>query len=408
MPKHLIIIGGGQAAAQAVQTLRQNNYGGGITLVGEEHYVPYQRPPLSKKYLAGDLEKERLYLRPAKFYADRDVTLKLGVRAERLEPSARRVILGDGQALDYDGLMLATGSRVRRLDAPGSGLAGIHYVRTIADADSIRAKLEPDKKLVTVGAGYIGLEIASIAATLGVDVTVLEAVDRVLARVVCPEVSQFYLDYHTKAGVEIHCNTGVAAFHGQRGVDAVETTAGRRFSCDLVVVGIGILPEVGLAEESGLTCDNGILVDDHARTEDPNIVAAGDCTNHPSLLTGRRIRLESVHNAVEQAKTAALSLIGESQPYAQVPWFWSDQFDLKLQIAGLSEEHDQVVIRGNPDDNRFSACYLRKGKLVALNAVNSPRDFIFGRKLIATETVLRPEQLADSATSLGDLVTGAG
>ena len=404
MPKHLIIIGGGQAAAQAVQTLRQNSFGGRITLVGEEHHVPYQRPPLSKKYLAGELETKRLYLRPARFYADRDVTLDLGSRAERLEPSARRVILGDGRALDYDGLMLATGSRVRRLDVPGSGLAGIHYLRTIADADTIRAELKPGKKLVTVGAGYIGLEIASIAATLGVDVTVLEAVDRVLARVVCPEVSQFYLDYHIKAGVEIHCNTGVAAFHGQRGVDAVETTAGRRFSCDLVVVGIGILPEVGLAEESGLTCDNGIHVDDHARTEDPNIVAAGDCTNHPSLFAGRRIRLESVHNAVEQAKTAAMSLIGESQPYAQVPWFWSDQFDLKLQIAGLSEDHDQVIVRGNPDDNRFSACYLRTGKLVALNAVNSPRDFIFGRKLIAAEAVVQPEQLADSATSLGDLV----
>ncbi len=404
MPKHVIIIGGGQAAAQAVQTLRQNNFGGRLTLIGEEHHVPYQRPPLSKKYLAGELETERLYLRPASFYADRDVTLELGSRAERLEPSARRVILGDGRVLDYDGLMLATGSRVRRLDTPGSGLAGIHYVRTIADADAIRAELKPGKKLVTVGAGYVGLEIASIAATLGVDVTVLEAVDRVLARVVCPEVSQFYLDYHTKAGVEIHCNTGVAAFHGRRGVDAVETTAGRRFSCDLVVVGIGILPEVDLANESGLTCDNGIHVDDHARTEDPNIVAAGDCTNHPSLFAGRRIRLESVHNAVEQAKTAALSLLGESRPYAEVPWFWSDQFDLKLQIAGLFEDHDQVIVRGSPNDNSFSACYLRAGRLVAVNAVNSPRDFIFGRKLIAAEAVVRPEQLANSATSLGDLV----
>ena len=404
MPKHFIIIGAGQAAAQAIQTLRQNSFGGRITLVGQEHHVPYQRPPLSKKYLAGELETERLHLRPAKFYADRDVALELGIRAERLEPSARRVILEDGRALDYDGLMLATGSRVRRLDLPGSGLAGIHYVRTIADADSIRADLAPGKKLVIVGAGYIGLEIASVATSLGVDVTVLEAVDRVLARVVCPEVAQFYLDYHFEAGVRIHCNTGVTAFHGRTGVDAVETTTGRRFSCDLVVVGIGILPEVGLAEASGLSCDNGVRVDDHARTDDPNIVAAGDCTNHPNPFAGRRIRLESVHNAVEQAKTAALSLLGESEPYAQVPWFWSDQFDLKLQIAGLSEDHDQVIVRGNPDDNSFSACYLRAGKLVAVDAVNSPRDFIFGRKLIAAEAVVPPEQLADPATSLGDLV----
>jgi 3-phenylpropionate/trans-cinnamate dioxygenase ferredoxin reductase subunit len=404
MPKQFIIIGGGQAAAQAVQTLRQKKFGGHITLIGEEHYVPYQRPPLSKRYLAGELETERLYLRPARFYTDRDVTLELGLRVESLEPSARRVILGDGRALDYDGLILATGSRVRHLTLPGSGLAGIHYVRTIADADSIRAKLEPGKKLVTVGAGYIGLEVASVAVALGVDVTVLEAVDRVMARVVCPEVSQFYLDYHTKAGVKIHCNTGVAAFHGHGSVAAVETTAGQRFSCDLVVVGIGILPEIGLAEESGLICDNGIHVDDHARTEDPNIVAAGDCTNHPNPFAGRRIRLESIHNAVEQAKTAALSLLGESQPYAQVPWFWSDQFDLKLQIAGLSEDHDQVVIRGNPDDNSFSACYLRAGRLIAVDAVNSPRDFLFGKQLIAAEAVIDPEQLADSATSLGDFI----
>ncbi len=404
MPKHFIIIGAGQAAAQAVQTLRQNSFDGHITLVGQERYIPYQRPPLSKKYLAGELETERLYLRPAKFYADRDVVLECGIRAERLEPSARRVILEDGRTLDYDGLMLATGSRVRRLDLPGSGLAGIHYVRTITDADSIRAELAPGKKLVIVGAGYIGLEIASVATSLGVDVTVLEAVDRVLARVVCPEVAQFYLDYHSEAGVRIHCNTGVTAFHGHTGVDAVETTSGRRFSCDLVVVGIGIVPEVGLAEASGLTCDNGLHVDDHARTDDPNIVAAGDCTNHPNPFAGRRIRLESVHNAVEQAKTAALSLLGESQPYAQVPWFWSDQFDLKLQIAGLSEDDDQVIVRGNPDDNSFSACYLRAGKLVAVNAVNSPRDFIFGRKLIANGSVIAPEQLADSATSLSDFL----
>ncbi len=404
MSKQIIIIGGGQAAAQAVQTLRQNNFGGRITLVGEERYVPYQRPPLSKKYLAGELETERLYLRPPSFYTDRDVTLELGMRAERLEPSARRVILGDGRALDYDGLMLATGSRVRRVDLPGSDLAGIHYVRTIADADAIRAKLEPDKKLVTVGAGYIGLEIASIAATLGVDVTVLETADRVMARVVCPEVSKFYLDYHTRAGVEIHCNAAVAAFHGQNRVDAVETAAGQRFSCDLVVVGIGIVPEVGLAEAAGLNCENGIVVDDLARTEDPNIVAAGDCTNHPNLFAGRRIRLESVHNAVEQAKTAALSLLGESRPYAQVPWFWSDQFDLKLQIAGLSQDHDQVVIRGSRDDNSFSACYLRAGKLIAVDAVNLPRDFLFGKKLIANEAVIDPAQLADSAKSLGDFV----
>ena len=343
-------------------------------------------------------------LRSASFYSDRNVTLELGTRADTLEPSSRRLRLGDGRVLDYDGLLLATGSRVRRLDSPGSDLAGIHYLRTTADADAIRAEFLPGKKLVIVGAGYIGLEVASIAATLGVDVTILEAADRVMARVVSVETSHFYLNYHSSAGVEIHCDSSVTVFHGRDRVAAVETAAGRRFSCDIVVAGIGIMPEVSLAEASGLKCDNGIHVDDHARTDEPRIVAAGDCTNHPNPFAGRRIRLESVHNAIEQAKTAALSLLEKSQPYAQVPWFWSDQYDLKLQIAGLSGDHDQIIVRGNPKENRFSACYLRAGRLVAVEAVNSPRDFMFGKKLIAAEVVVTPEQVADSAVSLGDLL----
>jgi 3-phenylpropionate/trans-cinnamate dioxygenase ferredoxin reductase subunit len=404
MPKHFIILGGGQAGAQAVQTLRQNNFDGRITLVGEERQLPYQRPPLSKNYLAGKLDAERLSLRSASFYSDRNVTLELGTRADTLEPSSRRLTLGDGRVLDYDGLLLATGSRVRRLDSPGSDLAGIHYLRTIADADAIRAEFLPGKRLVIVGAGYIGLEVASIAVTLGVEVTILEAADRVMARVVSAETSHFYLNYHTSSGVEIHCNASVAAFHGRDQVTAVETAAGRRFTCDIVVVGVGIVPEVSLAEASGLKCDNGIHVDGHARTDEPSIVAAGDCTNHPNPFAGRRIRLESVHNAIEQAKTAALSLLEKSEPYAQVPWFWSDQYDLKLQIAGLSGDHDQVIIRGNSNESRFSACYLRAGRLVAVEAVNSPRDFMFGKKLIAAEVVVTPEQLADSAISLGDLL----
>ncbi len=404
MPKHFIIIGGGQAGAQAVQTLRQNNFDGLITLVGEERQLPYQRPPLSKNYLAGKLDAERLSLRSASFYSDRNVTLELGTRADTLEPSSRRLRLGDGRVLNYDGLLLATGSRVRQLDSPGSDLAGIHYLRTTADADAIRAEFLPGKKLVIVGAGYIGLEVASIAATLGVDVTILEAADRVMARVVSVETSHFYLNYHSSAGVKIHCDSSVAAFHGRDRVATVETAAGRRFSCDIVVAGIGIMPEVSLAEASGLKCDNGIHVDDHARTDEPSIVAAGDCTNHPNPFAGRRIRLESVHNAIEQAKTAALSLLEKSQPYAQIPWFWSDQYDLKLQIAGLSGDHDQIIVRGNPKENRFSACYLRAGRLVAVEAVNSPRDFIFGKKLIAAEVVVTPEQVADSAVSLGDLL----
>ena len=404
MPKHFIIIGGGQSAAQAVQTLRQNRFAGGITLIGEEDRNPYQRPPLSKKYLAGELEAERLSFRPASFYTDRAVTMELGVRAAELDSSPQRVRLEDGRTLDYDGLMLATGSRVRRLDVPGSELAGVHYLRTLADADAIRAELVPGRKLVTVGGGYIGLEIASIASTLGLEVTVLEAAPRVMARVVCAEVSQFFFDYHSASGVEILCDTGVSAFHGANRVTAVETVTGQRHSCDLAIVGVGIEPVVDLAANAGLSCQDGIEVDDRARTQDANVVAAGDCTNHPNPFAGRRIRLESVHNAIEQAKTAALSLLVEPQPYAQVPWFWSDQYDLKLQIAGLSGDHEQVIIRGNMDDSSYSACYLRAGKLIAIDAVNAPQDFMFGKKVIAAEISVTPEQLADSATSLKNLL----
>jgi 3-phenylpropionate/trans-cinnamate dioxygenase ferredoxin reductase subunit len=300
--------------------------------------------------------------------------------------------------------MLSTGSRVRRLDIPGADLAGIHYLRTLADADAIRAELAPGRKIVTVGAGYIGLEIASIATTLGLDVTVLEAAPRVMARVVCAEVSKFFFDYHSSSGVQIHCDTGVSSFHGTERVTAVEATTGQRYDCDLAIVGVGIEPVVELAANLGLDYENGIHVDDCARTDDPKIVAAGDCTNHPNPFVGRRIRLESVHNAIEQAKTAALSLLGEEQPYGQVPWFWSDQYDLKLQIAGLSGDHDQVVIRGSVDENSFSACYLRAGRLIAIDAVNAPPDFMFGKKLIAAGTTVTPERLADAATSLKALL----
>jgi 3-phenylpropionate/trans-cinnamate dioxygenase ferredoxin reductase subunit len=404
MPKHFIIIGGGQAAAQAVYTLRQKKFDGAITLIGEESNEPYQRPPLSKKYLAGELEAKRLSLRPASFYADREITMELGVHAAEIDSSSQRVRLEDGRILDYDGLMLSTGSRVRRLEIPGSGLAGIYYLRTLKDADAIRAELVPGRKLVTVGAGYIGLEVASIAATLGLEVTVLEAAPKVMARVVCAEVSQFYYDYHSSKGVEILCSTGVSEFQGADHVTAVKSSAGQRHPCDIAVVGVGIEPVVELASGMGLGCEGGIHVDEYARTGDPSVFAAGDCTNHPNVFAGRSIRLESVHNAVEQAKTAALSLLGEAQSYEQVPWFWSDQYDLKLQIAGLSGDHDEVVIRGRPEDNSFSACYLRGRRLMAIDAVNAPQDFMFGKKIITAKTKVEAEQMADPATSFKDLL----
>ena len=402
--QHIVIVGGGQAAAQAILTLRQRKFDGRITLVGEEELPPYQRPPLSKKYLAGELKRERLFLRPLAFYEKNGVEMRLGVRAEELQPDSRRVRLDDGLSLDYDGLLLATGSRVRRLNIPGSDLPGIHYVRNVADVDRISEAVRSGNRLVVVGAGYIGLEVAAVAAAKGLNVTVLEAVDRVMARVVCPEVSQFYFDYHTRAGVDIRCGTMIDGFVGNGRVEGVSAASGEQFPCDLAIVGIGIEPVVEPASSAGLTCENGIRVNEFARTDDQTIVAAGDCTDHPSLLYGHRVRLESVQNAIDQAKVAAASLLGEDQPYDTVPWFWSDQYDVKLQIAGLSRNHDRVVLRGEPATNSFAAFYLRDGTLLAVDAVNSPKEFMLGKRLIIQRAAPAPELLADSETDLTGLL----
>ncbi len=400
MSAHLIIVGAGQAAAQSILTLTQKRYSGRVTVVGDEPYPPYQRPPLSKRYLSGELERRRLFIRPSAFYEQRGVTLTLGSRAERLEPDKQRITLGDGRELHYDNLLLATGSQVRRLDAPGAGLSGIHYLRTIADADRILCALATAKHLVIIGAGYIGLEVAAVARAHGASVTVLEAADRVMARVVCPEVAAFYRDVHEAAGVDIHCDTVVSGFAGDTHVTGVIADDGRRYPCDSVVVGIGIVPATELAEQAGIDCQDGIRVDEHACTSEPLIYAAGDCTNHPNALLGRRLRLESVHNAIEQSKTAALSLLGVTAAYAQVPWFWSDQYDLKLQIAGISKGYDRVVLRGDPAARTFAAYYLREGRLIAVDAINSPKDFLLGKRLVAEGAKLSPQRIEDTAADL--------
>ena len=398
--RHIVVVGGGQAAAQAIQSLRQRKFDGRLTLVGEERLPPYQRPPLSKKYLAGELDRKRLFLRPMSFYEKNGVDVRLGVRAEALDPDGRRIRLNTGESLNYDRLMLATGSRVRRLNVPGGDLPGVHYVRNVADVDAIMAAIRPGKRLVVVGAGYIGLEVAAVAVGRGLEVTVLEAVNRVMARVVCPQVSRFYFDCHTRAGVDIRCGTTISGFSGGGRVEAVTAEGGERFPCDLAIVGIGIEPVVNLAEEAGLTCGNGIRVDEFARTDVADVVAAGDCTNHPSLLYAGRVRLESVQNAIDQAKTAALSLLGEKQPYDTVPWFWSDQYDVKLQIAGLSRHHDRVVLRGDPATKSFAAFYLDGDRLLAVDAINSPREFMLGKRLIGQRQTVPAEVLADPGADL--------
>jgi 3-phenylpropionate/trans-cinnamate dioxygenase ferredoxin reductase subunit len=405
MTERLVIVGGGQAAAQAIQSLRQQSFLGPITLVCDEPYPPYQRPPLSKKYFAGELARDRLLLRPPAFYAEKGVTLEQNARAVELEPASRRLRLADGRTLEYDRLILATGSRPRTLDVPGTELGAVRYLRTIADVDAITASLTPGAHVLLVGAGYIGLEVAAVARQRGFDVTVLEAADRVMSRAVSPEVGSFYESVHRAAGIALHCGAVVKALHGTTRVTAVETLDGRRFPCDVVIVGVGIVPNVELAAAAGLECANGIVVDEFARTADPNIVAAGDCTNHPVPLLERRVRLESVPNAIHQAKVAAATLLGAPAAYSEVPWFWSDQYDLKLQIAGLSAGYDEVVLRGEPAARSFAAFYLRAGQLLAVDAVNSPREFMAGKKLVAKRARIGADVLGDTRI---DLVALAG
>ena len=404
MPENIVIVGAGQAAAQAVEILRRKGYAGALTVVGEEPVLPYQRPPLSKKFLAGSFERERLPFRHQAFYDGHDVRLKLGRRALRLDRAARTIGLDDGSVLAYDALLLATGSRARRAAVPGAGLPGVHVLRTLADVDAIRAEAQAGRRAVIVGGGYIGLETAATLRELGLEVTVLEMADRVMNRVVCEPVARFYEAEHARRGVRILLRTGLAAFSGDARVRAVHGTDGSMHPADLAIVGVGVTPADELAREAGLACDNGIVVDEHCRTSDPLVFAAGDCTNHPSARYGRRLRLESVDNAFEQAASAAHNLLGIATAHDRTPWVWSDQYDLKLIIVGLSQGHDRVVMRGDPASRSFSACYLRDGELIAVDTVNAARDQMAARKLVAARIHPDPAQLADITRPLKDCV----
>jgi len=403
--ERIVIAGGGQAAAQAVDTLRRKGFTGTLVLIGEEPWLPYQRPPLSKKYLAGALERERLLLRPAHFYESHAVETRLGRRVEEISRREQRLRLDDGSTVAYDALLIATGSRPRQLTAPGTDLDGVHFLRTIADVERIRAGWAAGKRLVIVGGGYIGLEVAATARELGLEVTVLEMADRVMNRVVCPEISSFYEAEHSRHGVRILCNSKVralAAIPGSTRVRAVVTADGDEHAADCVVLGCGAVPAEQLAAAAGLACENGVVVDERCRTSDPVIFAAGDCSNHPSLRYGRRLRLESVDNAFEQGASAALNMLGLAIAHDKVPWFWSDQYDLKLIIIGVSQGYDAVVMRGDPATHAFSACYLRGGELIAVDAVNSPKDQMAARKLIAARARPSVDKLADPGVPMKD------
>lgn len=407
MYQRVVIVGGGQAAVQAIDTLRRKGFTGGLVLIGDEAWLPYQRPPLSKKYLAGALERDRLLLRPQHFYETHSVETRLGRRVEEISRREQRLRLDDGSVVAYDALLISTGSRPRPLGAPGADLDGVYFLRTIADVERIRTEWTPGKRLVIVGGGYIGLEVAATARELGLEVTVLEMADRVMNRVVCPQLSAFYQAEHARHGVKILCNSRVralAAAPGSRRVRAIVTEDGAEHPADVVVVGCGVLPADDLAVAAGLVCENGVVVDDRCRTSDPMIYAAGDCTSHPSLRYGRRLRLESVDNAFEQGASAALNLLGHETVHDKVPWFWSDQYDLKLIIIGVCQGYDSVVMRGDPATRAFSACYLRGGELIAVDTINSPKDQMAARKLLAAHARPNPDRLADPAVPLKDTV----
>ena len=408
MSDTIVIAGAGHAAGQAVVSLRQGGYSGRIIMIGEEPYLPYQRPPLSKKFLAGELERERLHIRQERFYTEHEIDVRLATRVVEIDRPKQRALLSDGSHLSYDRLLLATGSHVRKLDTANPELKGVHYLRTIDDVLGIQAEFKAGARLVIIGAGYIGLEVAAVANSRGLNVTVLEVADRVMNRVVAPEVSEFFESIHREAGVDIRCNrdpNGILV--GDRTVRAIKSPDGIELPADLVVIGVGILPTVDIAESAGLECDNGIIVDEFCRTGDANILAIGDCTNHPNQLLGRRLRLESVHNAQEQAKTAAATILGTFHPYSQIPWFWSDQYDLKLQIVGISEGYDRVVLRGDPCDRSFAAFYLQGDLLIAVDAINKAREFMLSKKLIANGARIDPEILADTEIPFKDLATAA-
>ena len=398
----IVVIGAGQAAGQAAASLRQEGFEGEITIIGDEAQAPYQRPPLSKAYLSGEVGLDRVLVRPENFYADKGINLQTGVRVESINRAEKTIATSTGSTLSYDKLLIATGSRPRILNIEGSDLEGLHYLRTVDDVDGIRTAMEAAKNVCIVGGGYIGLEVAAVAKKAGHNVTVLEMEDRILQRVTTPEMSEFYHALHTGRGVDIRVNTMVSGFAGENGRVTSVLCGDESIPADLVIVGIGIIPNVELAEAAGLTCDNGIVVNDHCQTSDPDIYAAGDCTNHPNPILDRRLRLESVPNAMEQARTACSNMLGGDKTYAAVPWFWSDQYELKLQMVGFSADGDQSVLRGDKTSNEFAVFYLKDGNVVAVDAVNSPKEFMVAKQLYGK--AVNEADLANPAFELKELL----
>jgi len=398
---HVVVIGAGQAGASLVTRLRSRGFDGAITLIGDEPVPPYQRPPLSKKYLLGEMALERLYLRPGAAYAEAGIDLRTGTQATAIDRAAREVVLSGDERLGYDTLVLATGSRPRRLPAAiGGDVQGVHVVRTLADADAMAPGVVAGARLLIVGGGYIGLEAAAVAASRGMQVTLVEMADRILKRVAAPETADYFRALHARHGVDIREGVGLERLLGEGRVHAARLTDGSEIRVDMVIVGVGIVPDTALAEGAGLATDNGIAVDAQGRTDDPAIWAAGDCASFP--YGGGRLRLESVPNAIDMAECVADNIMGLGQDYVPKPWFWSDQYDVKLQIAGLGAGHDRIVTRGA--GGAVSFWYYAGDRLLAVDAMNDPRAYMVGKRLIEAGKSADPARVADPETDLKALL----
>lgn len=403
--RHIVIAGAGHAGGSAAAMLRQLGWQGAITLIGEEPVPPYQRPPLSKAWLTGEATEESLALRPATFYPQATIDLRLEIRVTAIDRAAKTVALSDGSTLSYDYLILALGARARRLSVPGADLDGVLELRSAADADRLKAVLRPGAKMAVIGGGYIGLEAAASARALGAEVIIIERESRVLARVACAILSDFFQTFHRAQGVAIEVDAEVAALEGSDGrVTGVRLGDGRLIPCDAALIGVGAVANDQLARDAGLTCHNGIAVDLAARTDDPAIFAIGDCTSRPLPLYDRIGRLESVPNALEQAKQAAALICDKPPPTPEVPWFWSDQYDLRLQIAGLPFDASEIVVRGDVGAGKFALFHLTAdGTVQAVEAVNAATEFMGGRRIIARRKRLTRARIEDMSVSMQEL-----
>lgn len=398
---HVVVIGAGQAGSSCVAKLRNSGFEGKVTLIGAETVPPYQRPPLSKAYLLGDMTLERLFLRPESFYGEYDIDLMLGTHVDSIDTAAQTIRV-NGDDMAYDSLVLTTGSVPRRLPASiGGALEGVHVVRDLTDVDTMGPRFTKGARVLIVGGGYIGLEAASVAAKLGLNVTLVEMGDRILQRVAAPQTSDFFRDLHRSHGVDIREGVGLERLIGDTHVTAARLSDGSELPVDFVIVGVGIGPAQELAEAAGIEIDNGIKTDGHGRTSAPNVWAAGDCTSFP--YRGTRIRLESVPNAIDQAECVAENIMGADKEYVAKPWFWSDQYDVKLQIAGLNTGYDRVITR-RTDDDSVAFWYYKGAELLAVDAMNDPRGFMIGRRLIEAGKSPAPELIEDPETDLKALL----